>query len=188
MLYCDTAEMRSTDIARLCVPYSEDCSSNDPDANAMAAMEMDLRECRRLECSILADFAEEPPFGIGWWAPSPGTSRRILIANQLYACARSVPENMLEAALHWLEFLDYEDRESARFANAVHIESGQLHFSIPRPHTSLEHLSSGLVKIHLVGLTARWLRRLIVWQALSSVYWVCLRAFSKLTSTGRAVC
>ena len=62
---------------------------------------------------IFADFAEQQPYGIGWWAPGPGTSRRILIADQLSCCLASVAGNMTEASLHWLEYLDASDRDSA---------------------------------------------------------------------------
>ena len=147
---CDTLHMRASDLARLNAVYPE--SVDTPESGAMAALGMELKDWRRLEAAILADFSEQPPYGIGWWAPDPGTSRRILIADQLYACVESVAGNMTEAALHWLEFLDSSDRDSARFADAVKIENGQPQLSAPRPRTPLEQLGSELVRIHLVGV------------------------------------
>ena len=79
----DTIAMRPTDLARLNAPYPED-DTDPPEAAAMAALGMELPHWTTLETHIFADFTEQPPYGIGWWAPDPGTSRRILIADQLY--------------------------------------------------------------------------------------------------------
>src|SRR4051812_49336003 len=111
--------MRPTDVARLNEPYPEDIDPSD--AAAKTALGVELPRCTALESDILADFTEQPPYGIGWWAPDPGTSRRILIADQLYCCAASVAGNMTEGSLHWLEFLDASERDSARFADTVRI-------------------------------------------------------------------
>src|SRR5580692_5046401 len=102
--------MRPADLARLSQPYPVDAEP--PDGGAMAALSMELPHWTVLETDILSDFAKHPPYGIGWWAPAPGTSRRILIADQLYCCVASVAGNMTEAALHWLEYLDACDRDS----------------------------------------------------------------------------
>ena len=126
--------MRPTDLARLNEPYPED--TDPPDSAAIAALGMELPHWTALETGILADFTEQPPYGIGWWAPGPGISRGILIADQLYCCASSVAGNMTEAALHWLEYLDAAERDSARFADVVQIENGRLtmpiHAVLPR--------------------------------------------------------
>lgn len=59
---------------------------------------------------------------------------------------------MTEAALHWLEFLDASDRDSARFANAVRVENGRLTISPPSPRCALEQLSPDLIRIHQAGV------------------------------------
>jgi hypothetical protein len=146
----DTDGMRATDLARLSEPYPED--ADPPDSGAGAALGMELPNWRALEADIFTDFAEQPPYGIGWWAPDPGTSRRILIADQLYCCAASVEGNMTEAALHWLEFLDVSDRDSARYADAVQLEDGRPTLSAPRPQSPLDQLSPVVVRIHYAGI------------------------------------
>jgi len=142
--------MRAADLARLSEPYSEDVDP--PDSGAVAALGMELPNWRALEADILADFVEEPPYGIGWWSPDPGTSRRILIADQLYCCVASAAGNMTEAALHWLEFLDVSDRDSARHADAVQLEGGRPTLSAPRPRSPLDRLSPAFVRIHYAGM------------------------------------
>jgi len=49
-------------------------------------------------------------FSVGWWAPAPGTSRRILISDHLYNCVHSVEPNLIEARLHLLEAMDCWDQ------------------------------------------------------------------------------
>ncbi|MGA2433888.1 MAG: hypothetical protein ABSG25_01240 [Bryobacteraceae bacterium] len=142
--------MRPIDLARLNEPYPED--SDPPVTGAMAALGMNLTYWTKLETGILADFEEQPPYGIGWWAPGPGTSRRILIADQLYCCATSVAGNMTEAALHWLEFLDASERDSARFVDAVKIENGQPTIDAPRDRSPFEQLGPEFIRIHQSGI------------------------------------
>ena len=89
--------MRACDLARLSAPYPEDEDSTD--GTAMSALGLPLRRWNELEALILDDFVDQPPYGIGWWAPHPGTSRRIPISDQLYACIASVSANMTEAVL-----------------------------------------------------------------------------------------
>jgi hypothetical protein len=142
--------MRPTDFARLNEPYPED--ADPPDEAATAALGMELRHWTALGADILADFTEQPPYGIGWWAPDPGTSRRILIADQLFCCAASVAGNMTESVLHWLEFLDATERDSARFADAVRIENGRPTMAAPRARSALDQLAPEFVRIHYAGI------------------------------------
>ncbi len=93
--------MRYGDLARLNEPYA--AGFEPTDADARAALGLKLPRWTTLEEEIYGDFVEQYPYGIGWWAPGPGTSRRILVSDQLYCCLTSVLSNMIEAALHWLE-------------------------------------------------------------------------------------
>jgi hypothetical protein len=142
--------MRPTDHARLDEPYPE--NSNPPDAAAMAALGIELPHWAALEAEIFADFEEQPPYGIGWWVPDPGTSRRILIADQLFCCVTSVAGNMTEAALHWLEFLDAADRDSDRSVDAVKMENGRLTVAPPPARSPLDQLAPEFVRVHQAGI------------------------------------
>ena len=147
----DTVGMKASDLARLSEPYCEsECSTNDQAASALG---LPMRRWKELEALIFADFAEHSPYGIGWWAPHPGTSRRILISDQLYACVASLSANMIEAALHWLEFQDCSERDSERFADIVQIRDGRPDVILPRPRNALEELSREMVVMHIAGMT-----------------------------------
>ena len=115
--------MRTTDLARLSQPYPDD-----PDGNAggpTRALGVETPNWDALERRIFDDLTVEQPYGIGWWAPHPGTSRRILISDQLYACTTSVSTNFIEAGVHWLELLDAVDREDSFQADVIQIVNGQ---------------------------------------------------------------
>ncbi|MBZ5582886.1 MAG: hypothetical protein LAQ30_11940 [Acidobacteriia bacterium] len=142
--------MRAADFARLNEPYPEALEPTEDDARA--AIGIKLLHWASLESEIFADFVEQQPHGIGWWAPDPGTSRRILIADQLSCCLASVADNMTEAALHWLEYLDASDRDSARLAHAVKMLPSGPVIDPPRPRSVTEQLAPDLVRMQQAGL------------------------------------
>src|SRR5579863_6008235 len=131
--------MRASDIRRLLKPY---ISVGDvPGPGPAPALEVAIPRWDQLESTVLGDLSAKAPHGIAWWAPHPGTSRRILISDQLYACAQSVSDNMIESAIHWLEFREASERLSDRFANVVVLEDGKPVVRMPRPESPLEELS-----------------------------------------------
>ena len=142
--------MRPADLVRLKEPYPEHVEPTDADARA--AIGVSLRHWTTLEGEIFADFTEQPPYGIGWWAPDPGASRRILISDQLHCCLESVAGNLTEAALHWLEYLGASDRDSARLADAVKLTPTGPVISPPRPINPLEQLCPEFIRIHQAGI------------------------------------
>lgn len=142
--------MRASDIARLSTPYKGDV--NTPSPGPSAALGVDVPMWEQLARTIFSDLTTHPPYGIGWWDPHPGTSWRILISDQLYACTESVSTNMIEAALHWLEFVDSADRHSDRFVHAVRFENRMPIFNPPRPQNPLEELSIQMVRLHVAGV------------------------------------
>ncbi len=142
--------MRVADLTRLNEPYPEALEPTEEDARA--AIGIRLPNWASLESEIFADFVERRPYGIGWWAPDPGTSRRILIADQLSCCLASAAGNMTEAALHWLEYLDASDRDSSRLAHAVKILPGGPSIVPPRPRCASEQLLPDLLRMHQAGM------------------------------------
>jgi hypothetical protein len=142
--------MRAADLARLNELYPE--AMEPTEADAMAAIGVKQPHWASLESEIFADFIEQQPYGIGWWAPGPGTSRRILIADHLSCCLASVAGNITEASLHWLEYLDASDRDSARLASAVKILPSGPFIDPPRPRCPSEQLAPDFVRMHQAGL------------------------------------
>ena len=142
--------MRPADIARMSQPYPDG-----PDRNTTGptrALGVQTPNWEALERRIFNDFTTEQPYGIGWWAPHPGTSRRILISDQLYACTTSVSTNLIEAGVHWLELLDAVDREDTFQTDVLQIVDGQLQMCARPRMTPLESLGPAMVRLHQVGV------------------------------------
>ena len=141
--------MRISDIDRLAKPYEG--NANAPTPGPTVALGVAIPKWQQLGEAILQDMSTQPPYGVAWWAPHPGSSRRILISDQLLACAQSVSDNMIESAIHWLEFRDASERLSDRFANAVVLENGIPVVRMPRPQSPLQELSLYTMRLHYVG-------------------------------------
>ena len=141
--------MRTDDIARLSLPYP-DGSNRSTTSHALG---VETPNWEALGQRIFNDFTTEQPYGIGWWAPHPGTSRRILISDQLYACTTSVSTNLIEAGVHWLELLDAVDREDSFQADVLQIVDGKTQMCARPRMTPLESLGPDMVRLHQVGVT-----------------------------------
>ena len=142
--------MRPADIARLSQPYPD--GDDRSTTEAARALDVQTPNWEALERRIFNDFTTDQPYGIGWWAPHPGTSRRILISDQLYACTTSVSTNLIEAGVHWLELLDAVDREDTFQANVIQIVDGQPQICARPRMTPLESLGPDMVRLHEVGI------------------------------------
>jgi hypothetical protein len=142
--------MRYGDLVRLNEPYGDGFEPTDADARA--ALGLKLPRWTTLDEEIHGDIVEQDPYGVGWWAPEPGTSRRILISDQLYCCLTSVVSNMIEAALHSLEYLEAADRDDERLADAVKMGPGGPTICLPRPRTPYDQLCPHVLRLHQAGL------------------------------------
>jgi hypothetical protein len=141
--------LRPEDLSRLKELYPDNIEPSDADARAAIGINLPRRTA--LEDEIFADFTEQPPYGIGWWQ-DPGTSRRILISDQLYCCLASVTGNMTEAALHWLEYLGESDRDYARLADTVKMTPSGPMIVAPRARHALDQLCPEFIQIHQAGI------------------------------------
>jgi hypothetical protein len=142
--------MRAADLARLSERYPDGPDVGTRGPTRALGVETPLWDA--LSERIFADFVTDPPYGVGWWAPHPGTSRRIFISDQLDNCTTSVATNMVEAAVHWLELLDAIDREDVFQADVIQIVNGEPQM-VARPRTTpLESLGPDIVRLHQVGV------------------------------------
>jgi hypothetical protein len=115
------------------------------------ALQVDIPVWRQLGDEILGDL-DEHVFGVGWSAPGPGTSRRILISDQLCNCVRSVETNLIEARLHLIEAMDFWERESDFHARAVSINAdGTLKVEMPERRRPLDEITAAMGILHTSG-------------------------------------
>ena len=140
--------MTSADIKRLSKKYA----AGEPTEGRLArALQVDVPVWRELGNEILADL-DEHVFGVRWWAPHPGTSRRILISDHLFSCVRSVELNLLEARLHLIEAMDFWERESDFHARAVSVTTdGRINIQLPERTCPLDELRPTMSMLHTVG-------------------------------------
>ena len=120
------------------------------ESEARSALGLALPNLRLLERVILDDLREIPPFGISWWDSSTEPALRILISDQLYCCATSVSENLTEAGLHRLEFLNWRDRENALIS--IESENGVPTLKRSRCDNALQALTNQMTTLHVAGV------------------------------------
>jgi hypothetical protein len=140
--------MTRADIARL----SQEYPVGEPREGRLArALQVEIPVWRQLGDEILGDL-DEHVFGVGWWAPGPGTSRRILISDHLCNCVRSVETNLIEARLHLIEATDFWERESDLYARAVSINADEtLQVEMPERRRPLDEITSAMGILHTIG-------------------------------------
>jgi hypothetical protein len=141
--------MRDAELERLNDPYPEGQMGLGPFADAIG---VDVSETLALHDQIFDDL-DESKFGIGWWAPHPGASRRILISDHLVQSVLSVGVNIVEARLHLLEAVNAMDDAArpSKFAG-LRFQNGIPRPNIPAPGCAADELSGYLAKLHVVGL------------------------------------
>jgi hypothetical protein len=140
--------MTSADIER----FSREYAAGEPMEGRLArALQVDVPVWRELGNEILADL-DEHVFGVRWWAPHPGTSRRILISDHLFGSVRSVESNLVEARLHLIEAMDFWERESDFHARAVSVTTdGRINLQLPERRCPLDELRPAMSMLHTVG-------------------------------------
>jgi hypothetical protein len=141
-------QMRTTDLKRLQTAYT---SPRDMDLQFALALGVDISAVEHLFREVFDDL-DEKVFGVGWWAPHPGTKRRILISHYLVECIKSISTNIIEAALHLYEAVEFWERESEFVANAFSIDpEGKPHIQMPKPEKPEDDLAHRMATMHAVG-------------------------------------
>jgi hypothetical protein len=116
------------------------------------AIGVEVSEALTLRDQIFGDL-DDTKFGIGWWAPHPGTARRILISDYLTQSAQGIAVNLIEARLHLLEAEHAMDEHAkpARYAG-FRRQSGVTRPNTPASQCAADELPGYPAQIHVVGL------------------------------------
>lgn len=104
--------MRETDIKALNVRERFRDGVN-PQVETESRLGVQLPKTRALIGTMHADLAEGQPHGIRWWEPKASSQRapRILISDYLYSSAAQTVHHFVAARLHYLEFVDWSQRD-----------------------------------------------------------------------------
>jgi hypothetical protein len=141
--------VRAQDLAGLRQPYAN--AAVPPDRRLADALGVGLPKLHELDDAISADL-DPAQFGIGWWAPHPGTSRRILISDHLLQCVGTVSRNLVGAQLHLLELADWWEREGDFLARAISIgPGGGLQVNLPPRACPLDDAPFAMTGLHVSG-------------------------------------
>lgn len=130
--------MRDTDIQHF-ASATRTSSCGDSQALVLEALGIPLPNLERLEMAVRNDLSTNLPYRIWRWEDSIPSCHRIAIVDQLYSCVESVSANLIEAQLHWFEFLDWMER--ANELVAVHCpprNRNALEILIPRVKSMYE--------------------------------------------------
>lgn len=140
--------MRRDDLERLQQPYPVQGAASPSFAAAIGAATPNVTAL----AEEIANDLDPVRHGVGWWAPHPGTSRRILISDQLYVCATTIETNIVEAKLHLFEALHANDQEEARLRDAVTLSPAGVRFTLPESTRPADDLPDRLRSLHIVGM------------------------------------
>lgn len=151
----DPEVVLSKDAARLKKSYSPPAEPGVPDALRLAGpLSLDLADAVALGDAILADLDSEV-YGIGWWSAYPSLDRktRILVSDYLAACARAVPDNLVEARIERLE-LDHAVDDFRTYLERGIRPGKPLQMKAPRG--AYDELAQRRAMTHLAGMLRAW--------------------------------
>jgi hypothetical protein len=147
--------MLDKDVTQLSVPYSPTIRPEDPAILRLAGpLGLNLAKSVQLGDEIYGDL-DVSVYGIGWWKAYPDLDRqaRILLSDYLVACARAVPDNLVEAHVERLE-LDHAIEDFRQWMNRG-VGSGE-RSTVEAPQNPYEDLSNYRVRTHLAGALRAW--------------------------------
>ncbi len=133
-------------------PYPDDDGvHDDPTQDGFAkACEATLPKIQGLQDRI-GDDRDASVGGIGWWAPGPGSKRRILISDCLFQATGSVKRNLVEARLHQLAGREAAQQVSDFYADTVKIIDGQVRPDMRARTRAADELPTHMLHLHEAG-------------------------------------
>lgn len=140
--------MRREEINLLSRPYGN--TREDFDRRFHSSIGADVPGAGALVKEIYADL-DATTFGVAWWQ-SVSIHERILISDYLYQCANGIELNLVEAKLHYLEWLDAREKQNARIADVIkRDQSGELYVKMPSAVEPIDDLPNKLEGMHVCG-------------------------------------
>ena len=140
--------MRQEDVNKLDEPYTN--SRVDTDRRFHSSIGADIPSAGVLVKEIFGDL-DTQSFGIYWWA-SVNVEERILISDYLYQCAESIETNLVEAKLHYLEWLHARERHNERIADVIsRTPYGEIQGQMPPSKAPIDDLPNKLEGMHVCG-------------------------------------
>lgn len=147
--------MLDKDVTRLSEPYAQ---QPDPDENSLfrvaGLLGLELAAAVELGDEVVSDL-DMNSYGIGWWTAYAALDRqtRILLSDYLVACARAIPDNLVEAQVERLE-LDHAADDFARWiARGMGATKRGI---VEAPRSPFEDLLTHRVQAHLAGAFRAW--------------------------------
>jgi hypothetical protein len=147
--------MLGKDVVQLSEPYPPTMRPEGPPLHRLAGpLGLNLAKSVSLGDEICGDL-DSTVCGIGWWKAYPDLNRqtRILLSDYLVACARAVPDNLVEARVERLE-LDHAVEDFRRWMSRG-VNVGQ-RSTVEAPQSPYEELSNYKVRTHLAGALRAW--------------------------------
>lgn len=147
--------MLDKDVERLSEPYPPALPLDGPPLLRLAGqLGLDLENPVRLGDEIFGDL-DTVAYGIGWWKSYLGLDRqtRIFLSDYLVACARAIPDNLVEARIELLE-LGHAAEDYRRWMSRG--MNGHEWSTVEPPQSPYEELSNQRVRTHLAGALRAW--------------------------------
>jgi hypothetical protein len=147
--------MLDKDVARLSEPYPPSMQLDDPTLLRLAGpLGLDLANPVVLGDEIFEDL-DVTTYGIRWWKAYPDldSQTRILLSDYLVACARAIPDNLVEAGVELLE-LDHAVEDYREWMSRG--VNGNSRSTVEPPRSAYEELSNQRVRTHLAGALRAW--------------------------------
>lgn len=139
--------MRAADCRGLEQPF-EAQNAEEADAKYCEALGVRVPSLQGLYDDIQAD-VDVTAGGVSWWVEHLDTHRRILITDHILAALHSVQENLAEAALHRLEYIEAVDQVSRRMSRFIRPDGSR---EMPAARCAADLLPHKLELLHAGGL------------------------------------
>src|ERR1700751_3675777 len=147
--------MLDKDMARLSEPYPTPLRPEvSPLHRIGGPLGISLVQPYDLGDEIIADL-DPAVYGIGWWKAYTAIDQqtRILLSDYLAACARAIPDNLVEAQVERLEH-DHAAEDFRKWLGRG-VTAGE-RSTVEAPRSPYEELATHRVQTHLAGVLRAW--------------------------------